>query len=85
MNEAGDRREAGRRWDAAENQRISDDRKGRSVARAYALFDCFYDQLGRGTRADAHRRRQRLRRAEAGRAEPNPRRRATRWEAAWTT
>ena len=75
MNEAGDRREAGRRWDAAESQPISMTERA-LVARIYALFDCFYDQLseeraccGRGGRTN---------RAE-------PRRRATRWEAAWTT
>ena len=45
MNEVGDRREAARRWDAAENQPISE-RERALVARAYALFDCFYDQLG---------------------------------------
>ena len=45
MNEVGDRREAARRWDAAENQPISE-RERTLVARAYALFDCFYDQLG---------------------------------------
>lgn len=44
MNEAGDRREAGRRWDAAESQPISMTEKA-LVARIYALFDCFYDQL----------------------------------------
>ena len=44
MNEAGDRREAGRRWDAAENQPISMTERA-LVARIYALFDCFYDQL----------------------------------------
>ena len=44
MNEVGDRREAARRWDAAENQLISE-RERALVARAYALFDCFYDQL----------------------------------------
>ena len=45
MNEVGDRREAARRWDAAENQPISEQERA-LVARAYALFDCFYDQLG---------------------------------------
>ena len=44
MNEAGDRREAGRRWDAAESQPISMTERA-LVARIYALFDCFYDQL----------------------------------------
>ena len=40
MNEAGDRREAGRRWDAAESQPISMTERA-LVARIYALFDCF--------------------------------------------
>ena len=44
MNEVGDRREAKRRWDAAENQPISMTERA-LVARIYALFDCFYDQL----------------------------------------
>ena len=44
MNEAGDRRETGRRWDAAESQPISMTERA-LVARIYALFDCFYDQL----------------------------------------
>lgn len=44
MNEAGDRRESGRRWDAAESQPISMTERA-LVARIYALFDCFYDQL----------------------------------------
>ena len=44
MNEAGDRWEAGRRWDAAESQPISMTERA-LVARIYALFDCFYDQL----------------------------------------
>ena len=44
MNEVGDRREAKRRWDAAENQPISMAERV-LVARIYALFDCFYDQL----------------------------------------
>ena len=44
MNEAGDRRETGRRWEAAESQPISMTERA-LVARIYALFDCFYDQL----------------------------------------
>ena len=68
MNEVGDRREAARRWDAAENQPISG-RERALVARAYALFDCFYDQLERGTRADAQGAH--AAGAKAGRAEPN--------------
>ena len=38
MNEAGDRREAGRRWDAAESQPISMTEMA-LVARIYALFE----------------------------------------------
>ncbi len=44
MNEVGDRRESKRRWDAAESQPISMTERA-LVARMYALFDCFYDQL----------------------------------------
>ena len=44
MNEVGDRRESKRRWDAAESQPISMTERA-LVARIYALFDCFYDQL----------------------------------------
>lgn len=44
MNEVGDRRQAQKRWNAAESQPISM-REKELVARAYALFDCFYDQL----------------------------------------
>ena len=44
MNEVGDRRESKRRWDAAESQPISMMERA-LVARMYALFDCFYDQL----------------------------------------
>ena len=44
MNEVGDRRESKRRWDAAESQPISMTERA-LVARRYALFDCFYDQL----------------------------------------
>ena len=52
MNEVGDRREAARRWDAAENQPISE-RERALVARAYALFDCFLRSAAGGPRADA--------------------------------
>ena len=44
MNEVGDRREAKRRWDAAENQPISETERA-LVARIYVLFDEFHDQL----------------------------------------
>ena len=38
MTEVGDRREAKRRWDAAENQPISETERA-LVARIYVLFD----------------------------------------------
>ena len=44
MNEVGDRRESQKRWDAAESQPISMAERA-LVARVYALFDCFYEQL----------------------------------------
>lgn len=44
MNEVGDRREAKRRWDAAENQPISETERA-LVTRIYVLFDEFHDQL----------------------------------------
>ena len=70
MNEVGDRREAARRWDAAENQPISE-RERALVARAYALFDCLYDQLGEEHELmrKAHAASAKTRRAEPNRAD----------------
>lgn len=81
MNEAGDRREAGRRWDAAESQPISMTERA-LVARIYALFDCFYDQL---SEEHEQMRRARMLRRGGRITEPNPRRPGNTLGSAWTT